>query len=378
GVTNLAGVGNGRVDPDAEGADGLDFLQNLSFTNFAPTIGCILGDEFGDYPYRYFNRTGLSLNIGQGVFRLNSGITDIPGARLQQFNRSPQAGGVSDEENADFIEIAMPLAELGGLQPGNTIKLGAVVGGNAFDTNLDAQTRQLDSAFLGTALFGSGQGSVILEGVSVRLAPDPDPDSDGLTSAEEAVVGTDPLNPDSDGDDLVDGWEFRNGLNPLSTSGENGANGDVDADGLTNLQEQTAGTNPRHGDSDGDSLADAWEVRFGLDPTLGTGANGTHGDPDGDGFTNAQEQLAGTDPRDVNSLLVLTLNAVDSRRYRLSWSAVPGKRYQLEFANGSPANFANVSDDDFPRVATSPNESYEDVLAVPVPASRYYRIRLVP
>ena len=378
GVTNLLGLGNGRVDPDGEGADGLDFLQNLSFTNFSPAIGCILGDEFGDYQYRYFSRTGLSLNIGQGIFRLNSEIADVPGARLQQFNRSPQAGGVPGEENADFIEVAVPLAELGDLQPGDTIKLGAVVGGVLFDTNVDAQTRQLDSAFLGTALFGSGQGPVLLEGVSVRLALDPDPDSDGLTTAEEIVLGTDPMNPDSDGDGLTDGWEFRNGLNPTSAAGDNGANGDPDADGLTNLQEQAAATNPRNKDSDGDTLGDSWEVRFGLNPILGTGTNGTDGDPDGDGFTNAHEQLAGTDPRDANSLLALTLNGVDSRRYRLFWSGVLGKRYQVEFADGSPNNFANVSSNDFPRVATSLNESYEDVLVAPVPTARYYRIRLVP
>lgn len=378
GVTNLLGIGNGRVDPDAEGADGLDFLQNLSFTNFTPAIGCILGDEFGDYQYRYFSRTGLSLNIGQGVFRLNSGIGDIPGARLQQFNRSPQAGGVPGEENADLIEVAIPFVELGGLLPGDTIKIAAVVAGSAYDTNFDAQTRSLDSSFLGTALTAASQGASILEGVGVRLAPDPDPDGDGLSTAEEIVAGTDPMNPDSDGDGLTDGWEFRNGLNPTSAAGDNGANGDPDSDGLTNLQEQAAATNPRSGDTDGDTLADSWEVRFGLDPTLGTGANGTNGDPDGDGFTNAREQFAGTDPRDANSLLALTVNVVDTRRSRLFWSAVSGKRYQLEFANGSPNNFANISSNDFPRAATSPNESYEDVLATPVPAARFYRVRLVP
>ena len=34
GVTNFAGLGNGVIDPDGQGADGLDFLRNLSFTNF--------------------------------------------------------------------------------------------------------------------------------------------------------------------------------------------------------------------------------------------------------------------------------------------------------------------------------------------------------
>jgi len=378
GVTNMVGIGNGRVDPDDEGADGLDFLENLSFTNFAPSIGCILGDEFGDYQFRYFQRNGLALNIGQGVFRLNATIDDVAGARLQQFNRSPQAGGVSGEENADFIEVAIPFVELGGLQPGDMVKLGAVVGGRGFDTNFDAQTRELDSSFLGTALTGSGQNPVILEGLSVRLAIDPDPDSDGLTTAEETAAGTDPMNPDSDGDGLLDGWEVKNAFDPLSGSGVNGASGDADADGLNNIQEQIAGTNPRNGDSDGDTLADAWEVRFGLNPTVGTGANGAEGDPDGDGFTNAEEQSAGTNPRDAASLLRLTLNTVDPGHYRLTWLAVTGKRYQLEYANGAPTGFANVSINDFPRVAISPTESFDDIVSSRFPEARYYRVLLVP
>ncbi|PYK98337.1 MAG: hypothetical protein DME19_12910 [Verrucomicrobia bacterium] len=56
GVTNLIGIGNGIMDPDGQGADGMDFLENLRFTNFAPSVGCILGDEYGDYQYRYFAR----------------------------------------------------------------------------------------------------------------------------------------------------------------------------------------------------------------------------------------------------------------------------------------------------------------------------------
>src|SRR5205814_4541958 len=56
GVTNLLGLGNGRIDPRGQGVDGLDFLENLSFTNFAPSICCILGDEFADGQYRDFKR----------------------------------------------------------------------------------------------------------------------------------------------------------------------------------------------------------------------------------------------------------------------------------------------------------------------------------
>ncbi len=175
GVGSMAGVGNGFVDPEGQGADGLDCLENLSFTNFAPSIGCLLGDEYADGQYRSFVRSNLALNLGQGVFRLDADLSTVPGARLQQFNRSPQstlpADGIASEQNADFIELAIPLSELGGLAPGDTIKLGAVIGGAGVDTN--AQTRDLDTSVLGCALEGSGQGPVVLEGVSVQLAADP-------------------------------------------------------------------------------------------------------------------------------------------------------------------------------------------------------------
>ncbi len=173
GVTNLAGLGDGLAGT-AEGVDGLDFLENLSFTNFAPSVACLLGDEYADGQDRPFTRPGLELNLGQGVFRLDTGFSDVSGARVQQFNRSPQALEPPKqlqypERNANFIEVAIPLEQLGGLRPGDTIKVAAVVGRAGYDTN--AQTRELDTSFLGLSMVGSSQSNVVLGGVSVRLAP---------------------------------------------------------------------------------------------------------------------------------------------------------------------------------------------------------------
>jgi hypothetical protein len=42
-------------------------------------------------------------------------------------------------------------------------------------------------------------------------------------------------------------------------------------------------------DTDGDGMPDAWESRAGLSPTSAAGAEGASGDPDGDGLTNLQE-----------------------------------------------------------------------------------------
>jgi hypothetical protein len=54
---------------------------------------------------------------------------------------------------------------------------------------------------------------------------------------------------------------------------------------------------PSRLDRDGDSLDDRWEVAMGLDFTSGVGPDGATGDPDGDGVTNLQEQTAGSHPR---------------------------------------------------------------------------------
>lgn len=50
-------------------------------------------------------------------------------------------------------------------------------------------------------------------GSNAGISPS-DLDSDGLTDAEEHLLGTDPANPDTDGDGLLDGWEVK-GVNEI-------------------------------------------------------------------------------------------------------------------------------------------------------------------
>ncbi|MDQ3694439.1 MAG: DUF4352 domain-containing protein [Chloroflexota bacterium] len=74
-------------------------------------------------------------------------------------------------------------------------------------------------------------------GVDAGVDSGLDSDGDGLTDAQEASLGTDPLSADTDGDGLPDGDEVNlYGTSPLSA--------DTDGDGVPDLQEVSAGTDP--------------------------------------------------------------------------------------------------------------------------------------
>ena len=241
GVASLAGLGNGIPDANGEGVDALDGMENLAFGEFRPSIAVIVGDEFADGTQRGFRRPGHLSGLGQGVFLLAPGLPEIPGARLQQFNRSPQDNAAPPEQNADFIEIAIPRASLGNLA-GNTLRLGIVAAGAPDPIR---QTRRLDTAFLGSRFTSDGFGPAVLEGVTIQLPADPDPDNDGLTDAQESTLGTNPRAADTDGDGLPDGWEVTHQLDPLGTDGPDGSDGDPDEDGFANETEFMVGTSPQ-------------------------------------------------------------------------------------------------------------------------------------
>jgi hypothetical protein len=102
--------------------------------------------------------------------------------------------------------------------------------------------------------------------------PDPDTDGDGLTDAEEILLGTNPEDPDTDGDGLQDGDEVLLGTDPLDP--------DTDSDGVGDGDEGTLGTDPLNPDTDGDGLND------GIDP------NPTQVDDPGDFIASGLLDLA--------------------------------------------------------------------------------------
>ena len=95
-----------------------------------------------------------------------------------------------------------------------------------------------------------------------------DSDFDGVSDSDERFLSrTDPSQPDTDYDGFSDGWEIAHaslGYDPLAadTNGLLAASADLDGDGLTNADEAMLGTDlsDMDGDSDDDGVPDAQEV----------------------------------------------------------------------------------------------------------------------
>ena len=84
---------------------------------------------------------------------------------------------------------------------------------------------------------------------------------------------------DQDGDGMPDLWEAIYNLDVTddgTINPELGPDGDIDGDGLSNLEEYEAGTNPTKWDTDGDGISDGGEVGGGAS---GGGSGGPIGDP---------------------------------------------------------------------------------------------------
>ena len=80
-----------------------------------------------------------------------------------------------------------------------------------------------------------------------------------------------------------------------------------------------------NGDSDNDGMPDAWELHYGLT----VGVNDAAGDLDGDGVSNLNEFLSGTLPNDANSFLQLLITGVGP--VTLRFNAASNLTYSVSF-----------------------------------------------
>jgi hypothetical protein len=93
---------------------------------------------------------------------------------------------------------------------------------------------------------------------------------------------------DTDNDRMPDGWEWLNLGGTLNRPGD----GDLDGDGLTNLDEYRYGSDPTNPDTSGDGISDGDAVHvYGISPLGDTGT-----DTSGDGLTDYRALFLGLDP----------------------------------------------------------------------------------
>ena len=140
-----------------------------------------------------------------------------------------------------------------------------------------------------------------------------DQDNDGLSNQTEALLHTDPSNPDTDGDGIGDLEEVGPNINsPLDTdldgiidALDNSNDSDADNDGLSDALEKKLGSNPNLADSDKDGINDRLEVGDNIDKPLDTDKDGilniNDTDDDNDGLSTLYESKIGTNPISADS-----------------------------------------------------------------------------
>jgi hypothetical protein len=129
-------------------------------------------------------------------------------------------------------------------------------------------------------------------------------------------------------------------------------------------------TNPT--DNDGDGLPNDWELANDLKPDDATGVNGAAGDPDADGMSNLEEYLAGTNPKSASSYLKIASIDWSGVAVRLTFEAAPNKSYTLEYRD-SAASGSWIKLDDFPAQSSPRTVEFAD-LGGPANAPRFYRL----
>jgi hypothetical protein len=142
---------------------------------------------------------------------------------------------------------------------------------------------------------------------------------------------------------------------------------DADADGISNADETVLGTDGLNPDSDGDGLLDGEERAL-------FETNAKFADSDSDGQDDGAEITAGTDPGDALSVLAIKGFSRVASGIEVRWQSVRGKSYRV-LRSGEP-DFASYDVLAADMVATGPMTSYMDPTANVATGRRFYRIEV--
>ncbi len=240
------------------------------------------GDGFYFSPFLYGPRASRTARLtAASAMQVSAGLSDQPLDGFQTFGSVSLSTGVyTVAEQADagiFKNFAMPMGAQSlkfryrFASPGDGDFLTLHWGDNpalyigsdlpiSRDGFINAEVEVLafvhETNTLVFTLVSRGTTNAVVQIADIALTLTDDPDGDGLTTAQEQALGTDPLKTDTDGDGISDGDEVN-----------------------------TYHTNPLLADSDNDGQADQLEIAAGTDPTnsvsvfgitdLSIGTNGT-------------------------------------------------------------------------------------------------------
>ena len=268
---------NGDLDNDGWDFDGNSFITGLeTFTNLEeylngtnPTNNDTDGDGMPDgwetpYGLKPLDSSDANEDYDEDGYDINRDgfISSIERfTNLEEFlnNTSPNNNDTDLDGMGDGWEVYYNLNPLDG-----------------YDATVDNDLDGFDENYNGT-LEVEEEHNNILEFQADTHPYIADTDADGMLDGWEWKYGLNPLNPldanaDSDGDGLINRLEYNNTaagpyveVDGITSTHPN--NNDTDNDGLSDGQEIAIYlTDPTSNDTDGDGMPDGWEAKYGLDP----------------------------------------------------------------------------------------------------------------
>lgn len=127
-------------------------------------------------------------------------------------------------------------------------------------------------------------------------------------------------------------------------------------------------------DTDSDGMPNSWEIDCGLSATESTGNNGASGDPDNDGMNNIEEYIADTLPQNGSSLLVITNLVLTPEGMRVEWQGGNSVYQCLEYCDDLSRSIPEWNEAIIKEPPTLTYENWEDE-SLTGETSRVYRIR---
>ncbi|SHK48895.1 Metallo-peptidase family M12 [Rubritalea squalenifaciens DSM 18772] len=281
------------------------FDQDLSQQDIVELAGVQMAPELGDASFSIIENSEAGSLIG-AVVATDLNVSDVAsyaiaaGNEAGKFSIDASTGEITlvgelDYESATHYALTVEAKDTTGLTDSATVSinvtnqnevpaiagfsvnisedaavgtsLGAVVGADP-DVG-DALTYKIVSGGNGAFAIDSDTGEVTTVAgldyetetgytLTVKVT-----DAGGLSATADVAVNVTNVTTgdDSDLDGLEDDWEVASYGSTTATAGD----GDLDADGLTDLEELALGSDPASGDSDGDGFADILETVLGTD-----------------------------------------------------------------------------------------------------------------